>query len=388
MKTIAVLLTLCMGILPTLANDMSITGVGGSLHPLHGQHPQVRMVREKVNVEVGQYNYKVRANFVFRNQGKATNVKMGFPETGGGDGLPDESERHKSTFLKFSSSVDGNKVPVKRVLLNRDIDEYEAAWVKTVRFSAGQTRHVQVDYTAPIGGASGLGYAQLVAYDFTGGNWAGDVESSVLDIHFEQPGDYIMRAWLGDKELAFKSINNGIRFSWQHWQAQAGFLLRFSQTGPQWMIDTYSPEQGSELRKYTSVKITGADSLKDRRFDWFPPAFYDKGVAYISLTSFVEDLQHFYPEKKAILRWNSSTRTATLMMKNDTFLFQPNKSTFKMNNSEIPVSAATVLIRWNTVDNGSKLYVPLAPLMIALGGTYHVNRVAHRYRFEIPKSVQ
>lgn len=388
MKTITFLLALLLGTLPALANDMSIVGVGGSLHPLHGQHPQVRMVREKINIEVGKNNYQVRVNFVFRNQGKATTVRMGFPESGGGGDMPAKTEKDKSTFLTFSSNVDGKKVPVKRVLLKSSEEDFDAVWVKTVKFAAGQMRQVQVDYTAPIGGSSGLGYGQLVAYDFTGGNWAGDVESSILDIHFKQPGDYIMCAGLDGKKLAFKSITNGIRFSWQHWQAQAGFLLRFSQTSSQWMIDTHSPELGSMLNDYKTVIIPGSPSLRDRRFDWFPPAFYDEGVAYISLTSFHDDVQQLFPETHPSLIWNAKTRIATLKVGKEIFLFQPNKASFKMNNSEIPLPAPTVLIRWNTVDNGPKLYVQLAPLVLALGGTYRVNRAAHRYRFELPKSLQ
>lgn len=155
------------------------------------------MVREKINIEVGQYNYKVRVNFVFHNQGKASTVRMGFPESGGGDSVPNKADRNKSTFLSFSSSVDGKKVPVKRVSLDHGEEDYEAVWIKTVKFSAAQTRQVQIDYTAPIGGAAGIGLEQLVGYDFTGGNWAGAVDSSILDIHFQEPGDYLMSANLG-----------------------------------------------------------------------------------------------------------------------------------------------------------------------------------------------
>jgi hypothetical protein len=388
MKTIIFLFALLLGTLPALANDMSIIGVGGSLRPLHGQHPQVRMVREKIDIEVGQNNYHVRVNFVFRNMGKATSVKMGFPESGGGGDMPAKTEKDKSTFLTFSSNVDGKKVPVKRVLLNRGDEDFDAVWIKTVKFAAGQSRQVQVDYTAPIGGAAGVGLEQLVGYDFTGGNWAGDVDSSVLNIHFQQPGDYLMSADLGEKKVAFKSISNGISFSWRHWQAQGSFLLRFFQTAPQWMLDTRSPELASQINDFKAVKIPGAPALKDRRFDWFPPAFYDEGVAYISLTSFQDDLQHLFPEMHPSLVWNAQTRAAALKVGKKNFLFQPNKSSFKMNNSEIPLQAPATLIRWHSDDNGSKLYVPFAPLVMALGGTYHVNRAAHRYRFDLPKSLQ
>ena len=386
MKSVALLFALLLGTLPAWANDMSIIGVGGSLRPLHGQHPQVRMVREKINIDVGQYNYTVRANFVFHNQGKATTVTMGFPESGGGGDVPNNVE--KSTFLAFSSNVDGKKVPVKRVLLNRGDEDFDAVWIKKIKFSAGQTRQVQVDYTSPIGGAAGIGLEQLAGYDFTGGNWAGDVESSILDIHFQQPGDYLMNAVLGEKKVAFKSIPKGISFSWQHWQAQGNFLLRFFQTAPQWMLDTRSPELASQINDFKAVQIPGAPALKDRRFDWFPPAFYDQGIAYISLTSFNDDLQHLFPETHPSIVWNPNTRTAALKIRNKTYFFQPNEASFKIDTSEKPLPVPPVLIRWHSDDNGSKLYVPFAPLVMALDGTYHVNRKAHRYRFDLPKTAQ
>lgn len=388
MKSVILLFAFLIGTLPALANDMSMVGVGGSLHPQRGEHPQVRMVREKINIEVSQNSYHVRVDFVFQNEGKATSVTMGFPESGGGDDSPTNTESDKSTFFTFSSIVDGKKVPVKRVLLHHSTEYFDAVWIKTVKFSAKQTRHVQINYTAPIGGAAGIGLEQLVGYDFTGGNWAGDVDSSVLNIHFQQPGDYLMSANLGEKKVAFKSIPNGISFSWRHWQAQGSFLLRFFQTAQQWMVNTRSPELASQLNDFKAVQIPGAPALKDRRFDWFPPAFYHQGVAYISLTSFQDDLQHLFPEMNPSLIWNAQTRFATLKVGKQNFLFQPNKSSFKMNNSEMPLPAPTTLIRWHSDDNGSKLYVPFAPLVMALGGTYRVNRAAHRYRFDLPKPLQ
>ncbi len=388
MKSIALLFVLMLGTMPTWANDMSIIGVGGSLRPLHGQHPQVRMVREKINIEVGQYNYKVRVNFVFHNLGKATTVTMGFPESGGGGDVPSREELAKSTFLTFSSSVDGNKVPVKRVLLNQDGEDFDAVWIKKVKFFASQTRQVQVDYTAPIGGAAGIGLEQLVGYAFTGGNWAGDVDSSILEIHFQQPGDYLMSAMLGEKHVNFKSIPNGISFSWQHWQAQGNFLLRFFKTAPQWMLDTHWTEMAPQINVFKAVNIPGAPALRDRRFDWFPPAFYDQGIAYISLSEFNDDVRILFPETQPSLVWNPDTRTAALKIQKQTFFFQPNKASFKINSSEKPLPVPPILIRWHSDDNSSKLYVPLAPLVMELGGTYHVNREAHRYRFTLPKTTQ
>ena len=78
---------------------------GGTAHLMKG-HPSVRMVAEEVHIQAA--TGEVRAVFLFRNEGKAVTVKMGFPEGARkGEATP---------FLHFETAVDGRVIQTRRVL--------------------------------------------------------------------------------------------------------------------------------------------------------------------------------------------------------------------------------------------------------------------------------
>lgn len=86
MRTVSVTVVIAiMCALAAWANDRAIVGRGGTWKPLQGEHASIRMVSERVRVDVYEKYYDVQASFVFRNEGPATTVTMGFPESGGGD---------------------------------------------------------------------------------------------------------------------------------------------------------------------------------------------------------------------------------------------------------------------------------------------------------------
>src|ERR1043165_5702005 len=61
------------------ADDAYVEGGSGVVRALRG-HPAIRMVSEEVDITVPAG--KVTAKFVFRNEGPATEVIIGFPEEG------------------------------------------------------------------------------------------------------------------------------------------------------------------------------------------------------------------------------------------------------------------------------------------------------------------
>ena len=369
---------------PLLANDMSMVGVGGSWHPLRGEHSQIRMESETVDIDLGANQYTVTADFTFRNQGDATTVEMGFPESGGGAEVQGQTGVDKSTFLSFSSQVDGQAVPVQRVALHRQDEEFEAAWVKEVRFDKNQTRHIRVHYSSPLGGAAAMGNEQMAAYDFTGGNWAGDVGSSVLKIHFNQPGVYLLNATLADKAAAYQvgDHKTSLTFNWHNWQAQGKFKLRFMRTAPGWMISTYHPEQAAGLQGFATLTVPGKWSLGETRLDWLPPAFGKDGVVLVGLNVFYQLLRERFAELHPALTWNAATRTGTLYVRNQSFAFQPESRIMKSGATSVTLPAAAMMMQWGSQGN---LYVPLAPLVQALGGNTVTNAAAHRFRFYVPE---
>lgn len=223
-------LCLVLGVLAVgaRANDASSSGVGGRWRMLKSESKQVQMVREHVRIVPFGDEFQTTADFVFRNHGPATTVQMGFPESQWGvDAEGPEaffSFRAHPTLSRFRSWVDGRLVRTRRYPSSDKVN-VQALWTKTVRFARNQTRRVRVRYHSMNGGGDSSGN-WWVSYNFTGGNWRGEVEESVLDVELPR-GAY---KWSdGVKHQISKSQRNGnrFRFRWTHWQAQENFQLTF-----------------------------------------------------------------------------------------------------------------------------------------------------------------
>lgn len=156
------------------ADDSWYVGIGGAPSSL-AQHPSVRMAQETVHID--PVKGKVRAEFVFVNDGEACNVPMGFPENGQ---RPIRVLHGKSGFTRFESTVDGEKTEVRRKVGKIDEeDTYSIWWVKTVTFDAGQRRSVVVEYEGDGGwDTSGNGWFDYVLG--TGASWKGKIGSAKI----------------------------------------------------------------------------------------------------------------------------------------------------------------------------------------------------------------
>ncbi len=243
MKKTALLLILALNV-AVLANDRSLSGVGGSLVATGGEHPGVQMLREQVTLEVYPRLIFATADFTFRNHGAATKVTMGFPESGWGDIDPHDFG-NKPGFLAFETWVDGEKVQARREIVQLTKDQtYEAHWVKEVPFQAGQQRKVRVRYVAPVGTVAGGEHE--ASYTFSGGNWQGKVEESKLEVFIHPIGFKLLETLPGLK-------SDGKRLSWVQtdWEAEqvAGLV--------------YTPTRAGILPESSARDVTEAD-LKGR----------------------------------------------------------------------------------------------------------------------------
>ena len=137
------------------------------------------MVSEKVDVQLALSSPKVRCEFVFKNEGPATTVKMGFPEGYGG---VDMDWRDKTAFGSFRSWVDGKAAKTKFVPGDpQGHGDYQAWHVKDVHFGAGQTRTVVNEYE------SGFGYDSMGGISFayvlrTGASWKGKIGQARITV--------------------------------------------------------------------------------------------------------------------------------------------------------------------------------------------------------------
>jgi len=165
--------------LPARADDAAVQGVGGAMEAMQ-EHPSVVMKSELVEARVTPKGADVRCVFVFRNDGPAAKVKMGFPEYGWGD----IDIEHPRGFRSFRSWVDGEPVATAIEGFRADRDRGWKRWrTKLVPFSAGQTRRVEVRYEDGIGemsdGSNFFTYALR-----TGASWKGKIGHAKVVVRF------------------------------------------------------------------------------------------------------------------------------------------------------------------------------------------------------------
>lgn len=192
--------------LSTTALDDGAIVLGGAPVLIKG-HPSVRMVAERVYIQITKGNQTVDAWFAFKNEGSARTVTMGFPDIGAGSYATEQYEkddeakrkRRKSPNFEmlsgFRSWLDGEEV---RTRLVRGDDPAESFHVKTVRFTRNGWRNVHVSYTCPLGvGATNSGgYIYEASYILhTGSSWKGSIGSVTVTFDFKngQPRPYDLR---------------------------------------------------------------------------------------------------------------------------------------------------------------------------------------------------
>ncbi len=168
-----------------LANDAGLT-YGGSPSLLKG-HKTIQMVSEIIRVDVWKDHEIVDCQFVFKNHGKATKARMGFPDRSSGAGNPEEEGRvdpPKGSFNWFNSWVDGKKVKTT-IARGKELGDY---WhVKYVPFADGQSVKVHDRYRVDTGFAmtpdnGNVREATYVVH--TGASWKGKIGRSDVYVTF------------------------------------------------------------------------------------------------------------------------------------------------------------------------------------------------------------
>jgi hypothetical protein len=154
------------------ADDAEVS-YGGSPSALKGTGT-VSMQSEVVVLDIGPNSVQADCQFVFKNNGPACTIRMGFPD---GDSAYDENRDNlkapaESVFSSFSSFVDGKSAPTTLVR-GKDFTWH----AKNVSFPANGIRRVRERYTVPIGGDVGGTYPLATAYYVlhTGASWRGPI---------------------------------------------------------------------------------------------------------------------------------------------------------------------------------------------------------------------
>jgi len=170
---LAVCLVAVLCAVRAMADDAPIQTRGGVVQPME-EHPSVVMDEMLVDVRLGIEVADVDCRFTFRNTGRASTVRVGFPESGSGEWFaPGETPRG---FQRFETRVDGVLVPstIEGLRISADRHGWRRWRVKRVRFGSKQIRRLQVTYTAPV--ASDVLGTRFFNYAIgTGGAWKGPI---------------------------------------------------------------------------------------------------------------------------------------------------------------------------------------------------------------------
>jgi len=216
---------LCSG--AVIADDGGMRDLsGGTVEPLV-EHPTIRMVSETVDMKLGakvgnDWRAFTRCLFVLKNDGPATDVTIGFPESAwsGGEGSP------SGRLTGFKSWVDDEPVSVKYVPSSKNKkrtdsnsrEEYNAWYVKKVNFKAGQTRTIIDVYAVRLGESYSIGSTSTYMLNYilrSGSTWHGSIGQGVINADLSEiRGIYDIKATpkgfvrTGDKlRWTFKDLN-------------------------------------------------------------------------------------------------------------------------------------------------------------------------------------
>lgn len=155
----------------------------GGMASFGKSHPTIRMVSEDLNIQLREgRNARVDVLFTFRNEGRATQVTMAFPET--------YEMRTMGSLDGFKTWVDGKRVSVQRKITkkgdpNEPDSEGSAVWLKTVPFRADQTRKVRVTYNAWYSGNTS-GDLSLSYVFTTGASWKGPIGTCKITVDYSR----------------------------------------------------------------------------------------------------------------------------------------------------------------------------------------------------------
>lgn len=159
------------------ANDSFVIASGGTVAPMKA-NPHIRMVQEDIWVQLPEC--AVVSRFVFKNEGPATKIQIGFPEEGYNNG--EEELQKRSRFKYFRSYVNGKRISVSRKTENLEEENtVRYWWVKTVSFRRGEAKVIVNKYqTTPGGMVDDKTYRLMTYIVNTGAPWKGKIGTATI----------------------------------------------------------------------------------------------------------------------------------------------------------------------------------------------------------------
>jgi hypothetical protein len=340
------------------ADDSAVMGVGGALRPMQ-EHPSIRMVTERVVIDMDTAKAEVDCLFHFKNEGPATTVRMGFPESGGGDVDVDNPEG----FTYFNTWVDGRRVPARIEGMEKGPAEWSRWRVKSVKFASGQTRLVRVRYSAPLGNSVGGNCGFSYRLD-TGASWKGPIGRVDIIARLRNFPKY----WtVTGGPAGFRRYPSG--FSW-HWEnLEPGAKLAAGKPAPKEVSIGF-------IYGYYNIIFNGKP-INPFRLTSTPAEL--RGVRlWASINEFAEWVKGGTDYHDGALRASFTCGGHTIMM-------QANRHQVLLDGKPAQLQSAPRL-RQADPGSGADFFVPVSEIVRLLGGTAHLDKKSGTTYLTLPES--
>jgi hypothetical protein len=216
------------------SDDTAIAVFGGNAKAIY-EHSSVRMLGENVKITLNTDDYDVDATFTFYNEDKSTEVLVGFPQKGFGDGATGTNDYNE--YIVFKTFVNDQEVKFLNLesMFESNENRYSKWKTKAVYFPAKVITHTKVLYKVPYGGGAYSKRNKFIDYIIgTGSSWLGNIGKSTFTLVFN---DDIQ---LNIDDNPFSSIN---KFKFE----------RTSKNEMNWFVDEFEPDINANFRIYLTT---------------------------------------------------------------------------------------------------------------------------------------
>jgi len=160
---------------------------GGNVKPMNSE--SIKMVKEKINITMLGNHFEVRVTYVFHNSGEKQTAIMGFPNSRGTYGSPENLEGIQYGIKDFKA-FDGKrelKIERKETAVTKSTKAFPVWETFMVDFEAGETKNVTNIYSQKYWTEHG-GSKESAKYILTtGATWKGLIDSIWVNIHSNLP---------------------------------------------------------------------------------------------------------------------------------------------------------------------------------------------------------
>jgi len=158
---------------------------GGNVKPMNSE--SIKMVKEKINITMLGNHFEVRVDYVFYNSGEKQTAIMGFPNSSGTYGRPEDIQYGIEDFIAFDGKKE-LKIERKETAVTKSTLAFSVWETFMVDFEAGETKNVTNIYSQRYifeeeRDEEGWS-AQFAEYTLTtGATWKGSIDSISVNIY-------------------------------------------------------------------------------------------------------------------------------------------------------------------------------------------------------------